>query len=524
MTSSSSTDAGGVAATPPHAASPAIVLRGIEKTYGDFFALRPLDIEFEPGAIHALVGQNGAGKSTCLGIIAGRTGATAGTLEVTGISHEGGWSAREATASGVAAVYQELSVFPAMTALENVFMGQMRSRAGFVDRPAMRRRFDELVRMLGVSVDANALVGSLPLAQQQIVEIMRGLAVDSRVLLLDEPTAVLGPADRAALFKVMRELRDQGVTIVFVSHYLDEVLAIADTVSVFRDGRLVLKDAAGKQSEATIVASMLGEEAAGLVAAADGHRRAAKKTGPTLLQVRGLSVGRVEGVDLHVRAGEIVGIGGLVGSGRSTVLRALSGAQPARGGAMEFDGKPVDLPRSPRAAWRMGIGYIPEDRKHSGLVLERSSRDNIAIGDLKKVSRAGFIDGALFRAATNKLADQYELATRAVDLPAGQLSGGNQQKVLFARWGLRRPSVLLADESTRGVDVGSKGAIMRTLRALADEGMGIIFVSSDLQEVAAVSDRIYVFKAGRMVGEFADTSGVTQDDILARAFGVEASN
>lgn len=500
----------------------AVSLRGIDKVYGEFYALRGLNLDFEPGRIHALVGQNGAGKSTCLGIIAGRTSATSGVLRIDDVDYPGGLRARDAAAAGVAAVYQELSVFPALSVLENVFVGQLTGRLGLVSWRRLRRRLTELTALLGVSVDPNAIVGSLSLAQQQVVEILRGLALDSRVLLLDEPTAVLAPAERQSLFRVMRELRDRGVTIIFVSHYLDEVLAVADTVSVFRDGRLVEKSLIGDHSEESIVAAMLGAEAPALAAAADRQAsQEAVASGEPLLRVEGLAAGRVDGVSLTVRAGEIVGIGGLVGSGRSTVLRALAGAQPARAGTMTFDGRRVRLPRSPRSARRLGIGYIPEDRKGSGLVIERSSKDNIALGDLGKVSWMGVVRRSTMDRVVHGLAARYGLAARAVDLPVGRLSGGNQQKVLFARSGLHRPKLLLADESTRGVDVGSKGGIMSTLRSLADDGMGVVFVSSDLNEVAAVSDRIYVFKSGRIVGEFTETDGVTQDDILARAFGLE---
>lgn len=500
----------------------AVSLRGVDKVYGEFYALRGLHLDFEAGRIHALVGQNGAGKSTCLGIIAGRTTASTGVLHVDDVEYPGGFSAREAAAAGIATVYQELSVFPALSVLENVFVGQLTGQLGLVNWRLLRRRFDELTTLLGASVDPDAIVGSLSVAQQQIVEILRGLALDSRVLLLDEPTAVLAPAERQALFRVMRELRDRGVTIIFVSHYLDEVLAIADTVSVFRDGRLVEKALVGEHSEETIVAAMLGAEAPALAAAAEGQLRSpAVEAGEILLSVEGLAAGRVEGVNMTVRAGEIVGIGGLVGSGRSTVLRALAGAQVATSGTVTFEGRRMRPPRSPRAARRMGIGYIPEDRKRSGLIIERSSKDNIALGDFAKVSRMGVVRRSTMDRVVSQLAAKFGLADRALDLAVGRLSGGNQQKVLFARSGLHRPKLLLADESTRGVDIGSKGGIMRTLRVLADEGMGVVFVSSDLQEVAAVSDRIYVFKSGRVVGEFTDTDGVTHDDILARAFGME---
>ncbi|WP_053387686.1 sugar ABC transporter ATP-binding protein [Leucobacter japonicus] len=504
------------------AESSAVELARISKTYGDFYALRGLDVAFERGRIHALVGQNGAGKSTCLGLIAGRIAPSEGTVSILGTGFPKGLTSRSATDAGVATVYQELSLFPEMTAIENVFIGQMDFPLGFATWDRLLPRFHELRERLGIDVHPKTRVGALSLAMQQMIEIMRGLALDSRILLLDEPTAVLAPEERASLFKTMRELRDSGVTIIFVSHYLDEVMSISDTVTVFRNGTIIEKAEVARWTEASLVEAMLGEEAGQLEKAREGlNPRESDASAETLLNVSGLNVGKLVDVDITVRKGEIVGIGGLVGSGRSTLLRTLAGVQPALSGRMKLGTQEGPLPRSPRAAWRSGIGYIPEERKTDGLALERTSSDNIIVGDISQVSRGGWIHTPTVKRLVGDLANRFAIPARLLSLPVGRLSGGNQQKVLFARWGLRGPTLLLADESTRGVDIGAKGQIMRMLREMADAGMGVIFVSSDLEEVAAVSDRIYVLEHGRVAGVLdASRDDITQDDILKLAFGI----
>lgn len=499
----------------------AVELTDVSKTYGAFYALRGLTVRFEPGKIHALVGQNGAGKSTCLGLLSGRIAPSEGNITVLGEESPQGLDTRSASAACIATVYQELSLFPEMTAIENVFIGQLGNPLSYVTWERRRPRFFELCDQLGVKIDPGARVGGLSLANQQMLEIMRGLALESRILLLDEPTAVLAPDERTALFKTIRDLRDSGVTVIFVSHYLDEVLALADTVTVFRNGHLIDKSPVDRWTEASLVQAMLGEEAAQLERAEAKRSPRKHESVAPLLTVTDLRVGKLADVNIRVDPGEIVGIGGLVGSGRSTLLRALAGAQPAPEGTIILAGRRMSPPRSPREAWKLGIGYIPEERKTGGLALESTSADNIIIGDLQRVSRLGWVHNPTVAHRLGPLAKRFGIPPRLLPLPVGQLSGGNQQKVLFARWGLRAPRLLLADEATRGVDIGAKGQIMQMLREMADAGMGIIFVSSDLEEVAAVSDRIYVLNHGRIAGELTATTHVSQDDILRLAFGID---
>jgi ABC-type sugar transport system ATPase subunit len=499
---------------------PAVQLEGVSRRFGGTLALSDIDLALQPGRIHALVGQNGAGKSTCLGVIAGRIGATSGHVVVAGEDYGSTVTPQFALGAGVVAIYQELTLFPALTALENVFVGQLNGRGGWVRRKSLLGEYDALCERLGVRIPAEARVGSLSLADQQMLEIMRAVARRGRVLLLDEPTAALAPQEREALFRVMSDLREDGVCLVIVSHFLDEVLDIADTVTVFRDGRIAAPTTpAADWTVDTLVAAMLGRELEVLEESFMRQHAVSDSTEP-ILEVRGLSAGKLDNVALTVRPGEIVGIGGLVGSGRSTLLRALAGAQRATAGEIVFNGRRSGPFRSPRDAWSNGIAYIPEDRKTHGILKEMTGRDNIAVSDFSRVARSGFLSKRRMLALTSSLGAQFGLPEPMLDRPSGALSGGNQQKLLLGRAAVRAPRVLLADEATRGIDVGAKAQILRALRTLADSGMGVVLVSSDLEEIVAASDRIYVLHGGRVAAELDVTPDTVQDDILTPAFGL----
>ena len=511
--------------------TPAIVLRGVSKRFGPVTALSRIDAAFAPGRIHALVGQNGAGKSTCLGIVAGRISPTEGEVVVNGTRWSDTTTPAIARRAGVATIYQELTVLPAMTALDNVFLGSVQPRFGMVRDRDLRRRFKELSAWLGVEIDPAARAGGLSLADQQMLEIMRALSVDCRVLLLDEPTAALADHERRALFRVMADLKRRGVTLIFVSHYLDEVEANSDTVTVFRDGRLIESAPVGAWTRARMIEAMLGQELDALermsAAHADPRRRVAAAgggdggSGPPAerLRVEGLtSRNGVRDVALTLAPGEIVGLAGLVGSGRTSLINALGGAAGRVSGRMWLDGREVDPPRTPRAAWSRGIASIPEDRKSGGLFMALSSRENMMVADLKPVCRLGVVRARRLRARSAALGGEFDIAPGVLDRPAGQLSGGNQQKLLLARAANCGPRVLLADEATRGIDVGAKAVVMRTLRRLADGGMAILFVSSELEEVTALSDRVYVLRDGRVVAHFDGRAPITEDGVLDAAF------
>ncbi|MGX5805486.1 sugar ABC transporter ATP-binding protein [Bradyrhizobium sp. Arg314] len=509
--------------SPARTTKGAVSLRGISKTYGGIKALTNIDLDLAAGQVHALIGQNGAGKSTCLGIIAGRISATSGTVTVRGVAWPNSMTPASARNAGVSTIYQELTVVPTISALDNVFLGNMTTRFGMVAERSLRRRYGALCDRLGVAIDPDARAGDLSLADQQMLEIMRALSGECNVLLLDEPTAALSQRERVALFSAMRDLKGQGVTLIFVSHYLDEVEANSDTVTVFRDGRLIESGPVSKWTRERMVTTMLGAELEGLehrlAESSIGRVRAARKE---LLRVENLSSrDGVCDINLEVRAGEIVGIGGLVGSGRTSLLKALGGASKRTSGKMWLDGHAVALPRTPYEARRLGISVVPEDRKADGLFLAMSSRENIMLGNLKSYSRAGFVQKSRFTRRSDELANEYDVSRKFLERSAGELSGGNQQKLLLARAANGPTRVLLADEATRGIDIGAKSVILQTLRRLADTGLGIVFVSSELEEVAAISDRVYVLKAGRLAGYLDGSKPITEVAIIAAAFETE---
>jgi ABC-type sugar transport system ATPase subunit len=486
-------------------AGPAIAVRGVSKTYGATRALIDIDLEIAPGTVHALIGENGAGKSTTLGTIAGRVAPSEGKVEIFGEELSGG-DLRGARDLGVASIYQELTIVPTLNAEANVFLGQQRSQGGFLAKRRMRSEYLALCKEIGIApVPARAMAGSLSVADQQMLEIMRALVAKRRIILFDEPTAPLAIPQRETLYGLIENLRSQGITVVFVSHNLGEVQRLADRITVFRDGQIVADGLRGEFSEDDLVAKMLGE--AKNTAARRGHappvETVVDQSAPPLLRARGVTVpGSIEGIDIDIRAGEILGVAGLVGSGRSTLLRALAGAEPRARGELEVEGKEVSWPRTVRRGRRNGVGLIPEDRKAQGLVMTLSAADNIAIADMSSVTTGGMMSNrkrdSLAAAATETLG----FPKHRMREEARNFSGGNQQKLLMARWRHCMPKVLLADEPTRGIDVGAKAELLEALRQMAAEGIGVVIVSSELEEVVAVSDRVIVLAEGQMAAEF----------------------
>ncbi|MDT0168390.1 sugar ABC transporter ATP-binding protein [Pseudarthrobacter sp. BRE9] len=509
----------------------AVALKAVSKTYGATRALIDVDVEIHEGTVHALIGENGAGKSTALGAIAGRVDFDGGVVEVFGEPLEPG-NLRAARRSGVSAIYQELTIIPHLDAAANVFLGSVLSRLGVLSSREMRRRYVQLCTELDVRViPAGVPVGTLSVAEQQLLEIMRSLVIDPRVILFDEPSASLAVEEREALYKAIEGLRKRGVTIVIVSHNFDEIERLADWITVFRNGRAITTSRSGEKTRAELVRAMLGDQRGDqtlsrvlLDKPVEIHSRPVEPAVAPILEVVGLTVpGAIENIDLEVKPGEILGIAGLVGSGRSTLLRAIAGAEPTARGTIRLAGAGSAWPRTVRAARKLGIGLIPEDRKGEGLVLLRSAADNIALSNLGSASTGGVIGRRKLRAMVADAASRLNFPVARLGERSDRFSGGNQQKLLMARWLYDRPRVLLADEPTRGIDVGAKGELLETLRLMAAEGVAVIMVSSELEEVLAVSDRVLVIAKGHSMGLLERTGDqqIAMEDVLQAAFGLK---
>lgn len=517
------------------AADVAAALLGVSKQFGANHALADVDLTVERGTIHALVGENGAGKSTALGIIAGRLEPTAGEVRLFGqpLSHA---SPRAARNAGLAAIYQELTIVPELDAAANVYIGHPLSRRGLLSTRRMREGYAALCEQVGVAPQPSGTpAGLLSVADQQVIEILRALVFDARLILFDEPTASLGILERKALLKLMRQLRSTGKTMVFVSHNLDEVLEIADAVTVFRNGRHVATAERSAWDKRRVVKSMIGDSKelrftdalnAELMDAQPVRRSQRPSSDQPALEVEGLSIpGAVSDITFTVNRGEILGLGGLVGSGRTSILRALAGIAPRTTGQMRVGGQAVQWPRSVRRARGYGIALLPEDRKAQGLALQMSGAANVLMADPGSVTRLGVVSEKRARRLACQAAEPFGFDVARIGEPAGNLSGGNQQKLLLARWGHCRPDVLLVDEPTRGIDIAAKDEVLRALERMAAEGMAIVFVSSELEEVALMSDRVIVLAEGRQVTTLdAQPAGIRVADILDRAFSVEEAS
>ena len=488
------------------AAAPVLQAAGIGKAFAGVTVLHGVELTVLPGEVHALMGENGAGKSTLMKILAGIYGDYDGTILVDGTPRRFA-GVRDAEEAGIAIIHQELNLVPGMTVAENIFLGREPLRAGiFVDGPALRDAAARLIRRLGIAVDPDARVGSLRVGEQQLVEIAKALSLDTRILIMDEPTSALSQAECATLFGVVRQLARDGVAIVYISHRMDEVMELADRVTILRDGRHVVTAPIAELSRERIIAHMVGRE----LARAEHPAGRGGAGGRPVLSVRDLSLdvpGRrggwrrvLDGVDFDLHAGEILGIAGLLGAGRSEILETIFGsARGRRGGTIRIDGRPVAID-DPQAAKRHGLALVTEDRKATGLLLGASIRDNLALPSLSVLARLGL--RRFGREAELARGTVARLGVRCTGplQPAGRLSGGNQQKVVIGKWLATAPRVLLLDEPTRGIDVGAKKEIYDLVFALADQGIAILLVSSELPELLLLADRIMVMCEGRQTG------------------------
>jgi ABC-type sugar transport system ATPase subunit len=485
-------------------------MKGIRKSFPGVQALRGVDLDVHAGEVLALLGENGAGKSTLIKVLGGAHRADAGVLELDGAEVSFG-SPQEARATGIAVIHQEFNLVPGLTAAENIFLGQESTRAGFVARGEERRRAVDLFHRFGVAIDLDAPCSQLTTAQQQLVEIARALARDTRIVVMDEPTAALTAGEVSRLFEIIRDLQSRGIAIIYISHRLDEIFALADRVVVLRDGRNVGTRLREGLERRELIEMMVGRELA------DEYPRRTTTPGPVRLVVSGLCRGKaVRDVSFTVRAGEILAIAGLVGAGRTETLRLIFGADKRHAGEFVLDGRRLDI-RSPRDAIAAGIGLLTEDRKLQGLVLGQSVRENFALPNLGPLSQFGFVDGRREREAFSRHVDQLRIKVPHQEERARNLSGGNQQKVVLAKWLERDCEVLFFDEPTRGIDVGARHEIYLLMNELAARGKAIVMISSELPEVLGLADRILVMHEGRITGEIASGPTVTQEEIMRLA-------
>ena len=478
---------------------PALELQGVSKSFGAVVALRDGWVTLMPGSIHALVGENGAGKSTLVKIAAGLYRRDTGTMELEGKPVDFR-STAEAKTAGIAVIYQEPTLFPDLSVTENVFMGrQPVGRFGRINREAMRAEVMDLMRRLGVFIDPDRPTRGLSIADQQIIEIAKAVSLNAKVLIMDEPTAALSGVEVERLFAVARSLRYEGRALMFISHRFDEVFALCDTITVMRDGSRVATVPVAETDEAAIVRMMVGREVNELFAKVEAP------IGDPVLEVEGLtSPGLFADISFTVRAGEIVALAGLVGAGRSEVARAVFGVDTYTAGTVRLLGRV--LPRgNPSEAMRLGIGMVPEDRRLQGLVMENRIATNITDAIRGELVRFGLVTRARESAAAQTWAKALEVKLSALDALANTLSGGNQQKVVLAKWLAADPKLLIIDEPTRGIDVGTKSEVHRRMSELANRGMAILMISSELPEVLGMADRILVMHEGRLTADIPRT-------------------
>ncbi|HEY1686740.1 MAG TPA: ATP-binding cassette domain-containing protein [Tepidisphaeraceae bacterium] len=490
----------------------------MSKSFGGITVLRDVSVEIRAGEVHALMGENGAGKSTLLKIFGGVHRPDKGQVFVNGKS-VAIRSPAAAQRLGISLIHQEPLSFPDLDVAENIFLAgpaKAAARWGIINRRKMYRQADEVLTKLGVSLRPTALMRGLSIADQQMVELAAALHQKSRILLMDEPTAALTPAEVEDLFRIVRQLRAQGIAIVFISHRLEEVLGISDRITVLRDGQWIATEPVAQMDSQKLISLMVGRPLG------EVYEKEAATVGPALLEVQGLSSPeRFENISLNVRQGEIVGIAGLVGAGRTELAETIFGLHPISDGSIKMDGKAF-APKTPREAIAHGIAYVPEDRQKHGVLPPFSIAANTTLASLKKISSLGWLRRRRERETAEEYRQMLRIRCRDTDQPVRQLSGGNQQKVVLSKWLLSNPRVLILDEPTRGIDIGAKAEVHHAVGELARDGKGILMISSDLPEVLAISDRILVMRQGRLTAEFS-RADATQEKIMAAATGQGAN-
>lgn len=502
----------------PVADAPAVSMRDIHKAFGKFEVLRGVDFEVRRGEVHALLGGNGAGKSTLMKILQGVHRHDSGTIEIEGREVHF-TSPHDASAAGVGMVFQEFSLVASLTVARNIFLGREPRRFGIIDDKEMIRRSQAIFERMGAEIDPRAVLADLPVAYWQLTEIAKALSQDASILIMDEPTASLAYSEVEQLFALIRRLQQQGISVIYISHRMAEIKQIADRLTVIRDGRRVLTGVVEEVPAAKVIESIIGREIlhglarSGAPSRPDQHAPA--------LSVRGLRAGsRVHDVSFDLRVGEVLGIAGLIGSGRTEVARCLYGMDHADAGEIVVDGTRRAI-NSPQEAIKAGIMLVPEDRAQQGLVLSHTVRANLLLPSLGRIRRGPLIDDVKGSRMCRKLMDRLDIRSSALDEPVGRLSGGNQQKVVISKWlGLQEaghpPAVLILDEPTKGVDIATKTQIMQLVLDMADAGAAILVISSELEELLSVADRVLIMRAGRAV-DVLDRSEIPDEEFLQLA-------
>ena len=497
--------------------SPFIQVSGLSKSYGGVRALKGVSLDIAKGEIHALCGENGAGKSTLIKSLSGIVIPDEGAIEINGNPLPFG-NVQASEAAGVAVIHQESTAFPSLNSLDNIFVGREPIKAGglFLDKARMRREAAKTLNRLGQNFELDCPINELSIAQRQMVAMARALSQECQFLILDEPTASLSSRETEALLTIVRQLRDDGVTVLYVSHRLEEIFENADTVTVLRDGECVDTQKVADLNRNTLIRLMVGREMEELTQ----RRDHAGELGEVKLEIRGLTLAGVyEGIDLAVRAGEIVGLAGLVGAGRSAVARAIFGIDRYSEGEALVKGWSL-TGGSVTRAMAAGLSLIPEDRQHEGLILPMSVGANLTLSVLPTLTKRGLVDRPSERGRVEALISDLFIKTANQDVPAETLSGGNQQKLVIGKWIATQPEVLILDEPTRGVDIAAKAQVHRLIRNLASKGMATLIISSDMNEVLSMSDRIVVMREGRISGEVSSREA-TQEKVLELALPKE---